>query len=422
MQTDVYNREYTIVLPMRLTLTTTLLFFFLSSLSQKLSLEQRKIISNDLAYYIKTDTSKFTYYMGPMMFVTIGQDTFYNPEGFHLLYKLKSNKAYRLDKSSYHGHNFGRLLFEHNNKIFLMGGYGFFTTNNLLEYFDLQLKEWNFVATHGDRPNYINGLIFKQDSLVYLINSFRSGNYAEADKLDPYIYLYNTNSNTWSKHKNKNTFSTIIFRRNFNLKNYTISISDEKTLIINKASLLYTLIPNNELPVSEKYSNFIEVQGDILYYTHYGSLESNKNMVTMNVDSLYNANHDHNKRLIVKTYSYFNVESRINLLLFLVIILVPIIFTFLKIKKKKNTQDYIKKFSDPLFSSLINIKDDLITVEELDKLLKIDHMEIESKKSKRHRIINQLNEVYPGLITRKKDEDDKRRFLYIIDKKAFKKM
>ena len=420
-----YYSAQTFVYLMRLIITIIFLFFSLLSFSQKLSSIQKKVISNDLAYYIKTDTANFTYHMGPMMFVSIGLDTFYNPEGFHLLYKLKDNKAYRLDRSSYHGHNFGRLLFAHNNKIFLMGGYGFFTTNNLLEYFDLQLKEWNFIATLGDRPPYINGLLFKQDSIIYLMNSFRSGNYAEADKLDPYLYLYNINSNYWKKYKNNNAFGSTIFRRNFNLKNYSISISDEKTLIINKANLHYTFISNSELPVSDKYSNFIEVQGDTLYYTHLGSLESNRNRILMNVDSLFKANDDQSQQIILAGYSFLH-RSPYSFLMWLLLALAFILITFMVLKriknKEKSSQDLTKAVNDPLLSKLLNTKDAYITVEELDELLEIDHMEIESKKSKRHRIITQLNEEYPGIIIRKKDEEDKRRFLYLIDKKVFIKM
>ncbi len=66
---------------------------------------------------------------------------------------------------------------------------------------------------------------------------------------------------------------------------------------------------------------------------------------------------------------------------------------------------------------IFQIKSECITVEELDRLFEIDHMEMESRKSKRHKIINQLNVDCHGLITRIKDENDKRKFLYMFDNK-----
>lgn len=47
-------------------------------------------------------------------------------------------------------------------------------------------------------------------------------------------------------------------------------------------------------------------------------------------------------------------------------------------------------------------------------------MESESKKSKRHRILATIKQDFPGFISRVKDENDKRKFIYLIDKKAVK--
>jgi hypothetical protein len=41
-------------------------------------------------------------------------------------------------------------------------------------------------------------------------------------------------------------------------------------------------------------------------------------------------------------------------------------------------------------------------------------MDPESKKFKRNRLINDMNQRHPDFITREKDETDKRRYLYQI--------
>ena len=55
-----------------------------------------------------------------------------------------------------------------------------------------------------------------------------------------------------------------------------------------------------------------------------------------------------------------------------------------------------------------------LSTEELDQILGIEHMELESRKAKRHRILAQIEVASPGLIQRIKDESDKRRFVYFV--------
>lgn len=57
-------------------------------------------------------------------------------------------------------------------------------------------------------------------------------------------------------------------------------------------------------------------------------------------------------------------------------------------------------------------------MEELDTVLEINHLLLESRKLRRHRYLSDLNKVYPGFIARTKDEQDKRKFLYLITHKS----
>ena len=56
------------------------------------------------------------------------------------VYHLKNGQAIRKDHSPYHGHNFRRNLIVYKNDIYLLGGYGFFETNNNLEKFSFKTK------------------------------------------------------------------------------------------------------------------------------------------------------------------------------------------------------------------------------------------------------------------------------------------
>ena len=72
--------------------------------------------------------------------------------------------------------------------------------------------------------------------------------------------------------------------------------------------------------------------------------------------------------------------------------------------------------SHPLIQIILNSPKTEITLHELDTLLGIDYMEHESKKMKRHRLLNELLEIHPNLLTRSKDPMDKRKTIFIITK------
>jgi hypothetical protein len=76
-----------------------------------------------------------------------------------------------------------------------------------------------------------------------------------------------------------------------------------------------------------------------------------------------------------------------------------------RIKNKKQT---------PLLKKIVKHTSKTLSTEELDQILGIEHMELESRKAKRHRILAQIEVASPGLIQRIKDESDKRRFVYFV--------
>lgn len=391
------------------------------SFSQKLTPKQQNIIAKDLSHYIFNDTIYFNFNMGLKCFAISDKDTFYNPNGFHLLYLLKNGSAERLDKSYFHGHNFDRFMYTHNNKIYLMGGYGMFNTNNIIESFDLNTQEWNYVSSKGERPEFIFGITFKKDSIIYLFNSLKSGNDVEPDVLDPYFYKLNINTNVWEKSLNSNSlFSNICFISTYPLKDYTISFTADKVFIISKKEMKCLMLNKLDLPSLINNAAIVSLSNNTLLYKNFGSVNPKKfYLLNLNVDSVYKHHLGQSIDLIITPLGYFTNNDYFFIILLLVI---GIIIIYVIKRLKKRTKISIEGINEnnilpsPLVLKLINYISEKITVEELDILFEIDHMEAESKKSKRHRIISHLDQVHPGLITRVKDETDKRKFVYHIDK------
>lgn len=98
--------------------------------------------------------------LGFQNFIFLNGDTLFNFNGYSNIFQLKNNKVIRLDDSKFHGFNFNRYLFTHQNRIYQIGGYGFFRTNNELLIF--VNRGWEVCATSGEKPNYIDGIIQKK--------------------------------------------------------------------------------------------------------------------------------------------------------------------------------------------------------------------------------------------------------------------
>lgn len=402
------------------------LFIYLSShtinlgYAQSLNKYQDSIIRKDIAYYIFEDAYLFPLNMQDFHFSIIKKDTLFNPSGFHLLYKINNGRVTRLDKSRFHGHNYGRIMYNHDGNIYLLGGYGFFQSNNLLEKFNVNSKEWTYVSTKGDKPGFIFGIQYKKDSIIYCFNSVKMGNGVEDDVLDSNYYTLNINTRTWNKYKNYNSsFSNIPFGMCIYLKNYSIGISKKSILIINKSSLKYLILNNSEIPINSSAFNLLGTKGDILIHKFTGTLQDNKSIQYLNIDSLFNSPTSHPKDLIVEQNM---PETKYLIFGAVLIFILTFLYLMNKYFRKRKSLKYQFKQAEvnPIVNQLLNKITTDLTVEELDIIFNIDYMEAESKKSKRHRIISNLEQEYPGLITRLKDETDKRKFVYHIDKQIYK--
>ena len=79
-------------------------------------------------------------------------------------------------------------------------------------------------------------------------------------------------------------------------------------------------------------------------------------------------------------------------------------------KQEANTEP---KELKRIVQNFIDLKSEELSWEEMDKILNISHLEGDSRKLRRHRL---LKDFPKGMITRRKDDKDKRRFIYFIDR------
>jgi hypothetical protein len=118
---------------------------------------------------------------------------------------------------------------------------------------------------------------------------------------------------------------------------------------------------------------------------------------------------------------FYETKSSNYLYLFIISILTISLTTwfyfYLNSKKRNIDPQELKnsKFEDQLYQRIIFSNRTSLSVHELDIILEIDKLSSDSKKLKRHRLINELNKNYPGIIQRQKDLTDKRRNIYLIN-------
>lgn len=108
-----------------------LVFFFFDFQDQNSSLNKESIIPNNYKQF------------------TIKNDTIYLNRTSGIIYKIKKGEFIRYDDSYDDKVHTGSLDFVYNDTLFRFGGYGYFTTNKNLIYFDDVTKQWDLVRFKG---------------------------------------------------------------------------------------------------------------------------------------------------------------------------------------------------------------------------------------------------------------------------------
>ena len=87
--------------------------------------------------------------------------------GGGILFRYKGKKIERIDKSFAHRNQFTGHFFSYKNSLYLLGGYGYWTTKNYLTKFSFQSGSWDIVTTIGPAPS--GGI--NQGSFIEMENS-----------------------------------------------------------------------------------------------------------------------------------------------------------------------------------------------------------------------------------------------------------
>jgi hypothetical protein len=375
-----------------------------------LSKKQESEIRTTIHTQFENASEEFQYNLGYTNVQYIGNDTLYNPDGYHYVFRLTKGKAERIDKCTFHGANFERFLFHWKGNLFAMGGYGFFTTNNNLQFFNARLKGWTFKNTTGNKPPFIHGITFMHQNKIYAFNNFKSGNTTTADLIDSNLYILDLPKMHWEKYQvaAKNVHFT---GKAYHTKDFVLYVGSTHSIILAPKLLQYMVWTNEDVSLSKNAIR--SIQDNTLTLENIFSTNAKKLKYTIDIAAKWRKN-PHKITLEWKSMDekqnaeISNTLLRNKLLMYLFILAVIVTLGVIYFRRKKVNQEF-----NALEKKLISEKK-LLNTEELDALLGIEYMDPESKKFKRNRLINDMNQRHPDFITREKDETDKRRYLYQI--------
>ena len=132
-------------------------------------------------------------------------------------------------------------------------------------------------------------------------------------------------------------------------------------------------------------------------------ISKTKNYLVSNFPDLYLSRHN----------SSMNPKRILYLIIGLIIILLMSFFTYLSVKKSSKSN--LVNGSLLLENKLVNIKGSKISRDELDAILEISHLNQDSSKTLRSRLINEINDSGKVSIERERNPKDKRFFDYKIN-------
>jgi len=348
------------------------------------------------------------FHIGFQNFTIIGKDTFFNFNGYSNLFKIKGNHIVRLDHSKFHGFNFNRYLFSFKNDIYQIGGYGFFRTNNELLVFSKY--GWEVCPSFGAKPQFIEGIIARIGNKMIFSHNSKSGNGVYKDTYDKNVYVLNLNSKKWrlSSYVSNPFFNG--YKRTITTEDFEVYENGKTIGLIKKGTVYARIIPQNLWSSGGRLS-YLHAEKDNYIRALRFQNELLVDTLKINVDAYYS------NEKFSKMPLYLLDEVSIFPVAFLFISIVVVILFLLKLYFRNiPSKNKLKPEMLEIINRLEKYKGKQINVDELDEILDISHLIQDSKKLRRHRLLNDLDNIYPGYISRIKDESDKRKFLYQIKK------
>jgi hypothetical protein len=346
---------------------------------------------------------------------------YYNPFGLLHLFEIRFDTiphVQLLKDSYYNGHNFCRFLFIYNDNLYSFGGSGLFNKSSELLKYDFKKNHWYDIKISNLPKNTYYGI----SSWIYK-NKLHTLYELKTEKTE-YIYGYiNLDS------------------LNFVLLNRINHLNEEALLILNQSDRIHEgeIFDVYEIHGTENRCNhrlFNRETGEILHISFLEDrpcINGNSYIYTKDSTIYYRFDDGNIDSSEVDESIFFNKKSlnelylskpkkknNFSIVLFVVLGILALFIGFLFYMYKKDNKALTMNEDDNL-NNILNVLFEKIgttlTKDELDELLGISKLTVDSIKSQRSRMFSSINDSGKLKIVRVKNQQDKRFFDYKIEKK-----
>lgn len=368
-------------------------------------------------------------------YVVIGDTFFLNPHGTHYLfaYTKSWNEFRRIDRSIFHGHNFGRNLFTYKGEIYAFGGYGFWHSHSKLIKFNRKNREWDLMKIKGDVPDIFSsiGVLMGDSFMVYGIRN-----------VDGFQVLNDTKSSLYFI--NMKTLNSVAYNYKINteavIQKNVINSQFSRYAIVAQSGMIDRIVDKQNGKIYKNYSGpnlFGEEE-----FRYRSGKDSNYIFSVGDEMITYNRRGEVNRFNIQEFLKlYFNEEAEIGqilplesgkgwglnieyllyfIIVFLLIFIVYFMFLYYRgtgLINRRTLNDYTSLVDQKFdFSSIRTLSNGDYTEQEIDMAMQIFHLRPLVRNLKRSQMLFELNEMYPGYVIKIPHPKKKDQFKYRVSR------
>ncbi len=352
--------------------------------------------------------------------------------GGGILYKYSNNKIERVDQSFAHRNQYSGYFFSFQNNLYLLGGYGYWTSKNYLTKFNFQNGNWEIVKTSGQVPEGgINqGSFIKKENRLMVYDFYSKNSNSSKDVYNNDLFELDLLSFRWTNRGmlinseeakiEKAFYGARIKYKNSILKKYP---NDGFYTIANPfKNTLLTFASEGKLSKLENSGVFI---GDNLIYSSKNADREKSKISFLDI-----------KKFELTDKRMFLLDDRYLFKMYLLfagifgLVLVSLLFVYFKTKKELYSLEGMLLYNQ--FSSIVLSKEELVLMKAFkgkdllenslllelfsDKTITLDAV-IKKKNKIIHDFNNKLNASFKNeLILKNTDDVDSRQVVYSISK------
>lgn len=403
--------------------------------------ESNRIIRNVLleASTIISKQTGHTFEIKETDYLLFGDSIIINPDGTHYLYSYHPQRKtfLRLDKSEFHGHNYGRRLFVYKNEIYAIGGYGFWISHCKVIRFNRTSREWDLVHVSGPLPLPSPGttLLFGDTLFLYGVREMGSTQVFKDPKLDYSVFWIDLKTWKSEQRKTKAPIRETPHTQTLNdqRSKYSVfgNLGSVERIFDKVTGILYYSFSGPSLynGIDKKYHTYQDsimsflMGSDIMVIDRQG----NERMISIPEYIKLYCNPEWNVREI-KNYE-LPPNEELNQSSFpwewIVVLALLVSWMIFGIYYYRNSRGMTRKLvqyyreldnTDIDYPGLRRLTDGIYSEKEIDLLLRIEHLPRIVRNVKRSKLLFEINEQFPGYIEKIPDNDKENVFVYRVSR------